>query len=487
MSTLAATDLEAHIKNAMTHHRQGQLAQARAMYSDILAMQPEHPQVIHLMGVLALQNKDYGEAIDQIEHAIQLQPQEASYHLNLGVAYKACQHYDASLTCFERAIALAPQLAAAHFNHAVVLHALNRLEEAIASYERAIALEPTQVEYHANLGSSLQVSNRLDAAIHSYDQALALNPHHASTLWNKSLALLLKGSFDEGWTGFESRWQRHNFTSEKRAFTAPLWLGQTSLVDQRILLHGEQGLGDFLQFCRYTSSVAALGAHVILETPASLHALLQNLEGVHELVIAGNPLPEFDYHCPLLSLPLAFKTNEYTVPALPQPLWTRKGTQLPQQRPRIGIVWRGNAQHKNDAHRSMPLEVLLSALPSELSYFSLQKDVTDTEKASMQALPHVHDMSAAMHDFADTAALCEEMDIIISVDTSVAHLSASLNRPTWLLLAHHPDWRWMLQRTDSPWYPSVKLYRQTERQNWQAVCDALTHDLYAFKNSQSSL
>lgn len=490
MPDLATIDLEEHVKDAMTHHRHGRLALAQEKYDHILAMQPHHPQVTHLIGVIALQNQDYDTAIEKISEAIALEPQEASYHLNLGVAYKGIKHNARACACFEQALRYAPDWADAHFNLAVVLHAQQRLEEAIHHYEQAIALDPHNATYRSNLGASLQASNRLDEALVSYDHALALHPHHPTTLWNKSLTLLLQGQYAQGWPLFEARWQRDNFTSAKRALDAPLWLGQTSLANQRILLHGEQGLGDFLQFCRYVSAVAALGAHVILETPACLLTLLSQLEGVGELVTAGQPLPSFDYHCPLMSLPLALNTQAHTIPPVPRGLVTRpvqspRWQALRQHKttPTIGFVWHGNAAQKNDHNRSMPLALMLEAFPPSLTYVSLQKECTAQEKELLRAHTHVHDMSDEIHDFADTAALCQEVDLVISVCTSVAHLSASLQRPTWILLAHHPDWRWELARSDSPWYPSAKLYRQTQRQDWSTVTRLIHQDLLKLQPS----
>jgi tetratricopeptide (TPR) repeat protein len=487
---IATIDLDAHIQIAMTHHRQGQLAQALAMYNELLEMDPHNAQANHLVGLIALQRKAYLQAIEKIEFAITQQPNEATYHLNLGVAFKAIKQHARALNCFQTAIQLAPHLANAHFNLAVVLQATDQLEAALASYQQAIALAPSNASYLSNYGAALQMCNQFDAAIACYDQAMILHPNDHTIRWNKSLALLHQGDFEQGLPMFEARWQRDSFTSAKRSFHAPLWLGQDCLQDKRILLHGEQGLGDFLQFCRYVALVAARGAYVILETPPALAALVQPLQGVSELVIAGKALPSYDYHCPLMSLPLACQTRLDSIPPPAQPLYARPPAPMQwaalanaSQQTKVGFVWHGNAAQKNDRHRSMPLEVLLSALPPGKTYVSLQKDITSQEKQTLANTPHVIDMSDAIHDFADTAALCNEMDLVISVCTSVAHLSATLQRPTWILLAHNADWRWLAQRDDSPWYPSAKLYRQTQRQDWSTVTDAIHQDLLKLQPS----
>lgn len=490
MPAIAPIDLDKHVQIAMAHHRQGQLAQAMAMYNELLKIVPHHAQANHLVGVIALQRKAYPEAIEKIEFAIAQQPNEATYHLNLGVAFKAMKQHSRALNCFERAIQLAPQMADAHFNLGVLLQATDQLEAALASYQQAVILAPSNASYLSNYGSALQMCNQFDAAIACYNQALALQPNDHTTSWNKSLALLHQTNFEQGLPLFESRWLRDTFTSTKRLFDAPLWLGKESLQGKRILLHGEQGLGDFLQFCRYVPLIAARGGHVILETPKALTTLLQPLSGVSEQITTGDPLPKYDLHCPLMSLPLACQTRLDTIPPPAYPLYARPLTseqlvalaKKPNQ-PKVGFVWHGNAAQKNDRSRSMQLETLLSALPLGMTYVSLQKDITADEKKTLDSTPHVIDMSYAIHDFADTAALCQSIDLVISVCTSVAHLSASLQRPTWILLANHADWRWFSARDDSPWYPSVKLYRQSQRQDWSSVTRAIHQDLLKHQHS----
>lgn len=250
------------------------------------------------------------------------------------------------------------------------------------------------------------------------------------------------------------------------------------------MLHSEQGFGDTLQFCRYARLVAALGARVLMEVPKPLMHLLQGLEGISELVEKGTTLPTFDYHCPLLSLPLAFKTSLDTIPGNQAYLssdrikvadWERKlGVKT---KPRVGIVWSGSIGHKNDASRSLLLSEFIAQLPPDFEYVSLKKEVRDVDKATLQANPHIKHFGSELNDFADTAALCALMDIVVSVDTSVAHLSGALGRPTWILLPYVPDWRWLLDRTDSPWYSSVKLYRLEKINDWHGVLQSVKSNL----------
>jgi ADP-heptose:LPS heptosyltransferase len=258
------------------------------------------------------------------------------------------------------------------------------------------------------------------------------------------------------------------------------------LQGKTVLLYSEQGLGDTIQFCRYAKLVSELGARVIMEVPGSLKQLMQELEGVDVLIGNGEKSVEFDYHCPFLSLPLAFKTTIETIPSLTPYLFANQKSvkvwsdQLgTKAKPRVGLVWSGNSLHKKDANRSLTLAELLPYLPTHIDYVCLQKELREIDKALLAQQPHIQWFGDALVDFSDTAALCELMDVIISVDTSVAHLAGSLGKTTWVLLPFSPDWRWLLDRLDSPWYPSAQLYRQEAIGNWQGPLEKVKTDLMA--------
>ena len=329
---------------------------------------------------------------------------------------------------------------------------------------------------------------RFDEAIAHFDKALSLKPDYAEASWNKGLILLLQGDFENGLVLYESRWDFEKISAivGRRLFEKPIWLGAESLNGKTILLYGEQGLGDFIQFCRYAKSVANLGAKVILETPGELASFMENLEGVSQLIIQGEELPFFDYQCPLLSLPLAFKTNLNSIPGTFAYInldnhsnkimeWKSKlGSKL---KPRVGLVWSGNPNHKNDHNRSLLLENILPYLPNHLEYICLQKEVREVDKLTLDSNSHILNFTSQLNDFLDTAALINNLDLVISVDTSVAHLSGALGRKTLVLLPAVPDWRWLLDREDSPWYPSMKLYRQNSFGDWNGVLDRVKSDL----------
>lgn len=358
--------------------------------------------------------------------------------------------------------------------------------DALSWIDKALAVHEASAAAHSNRGHALNDLRQHAAALTSYDRAIALRPDFAAAHWNQGLCYLQLGDFGKGWPKHEWRWQNEATSAfrEKRNFSVPLWLGKESLQGKTILLHAEQGLGDTIQFCRYAPLVRDLGARVVLEVQPPLMGLLSTLDGVSQLMARGDSPPAVDFHCPLLSLPLALKTGLASVP-LPEgylradparvAVWRdRLGART---RPRVGLVWSGSAAHKKDRFRSIPFPVLMSFLPEGCQYISLQKELRPADAQALPAWPGLLQVHDLLTDFTETAALCEVLDIVISVDTSVAHLAAALGKPTWLLLPRASEWRWMLDRTDSPWYASMKLYRQPNPGDWVSVMNQVRADL----------
>ena len=347
---------------------------------------------------------------------------------------------------------------------------------------------PNFAAWHSNLGNVLEGLHRLEEALASYDRAIALEPDFIDANYNHGRNLLRQGNFAQGWEKFEYRWKSPILAKNvciPRNFLRPLWLGNESLHGKTILLHAEQGLGDTLQFCRYIACVVATGARVIVEVPEPLIYLLHaSIAGVAHWYAKGVELPDFDYHCPLLSLPLAFHTRLGTIPAqIPYLCADANKVQHWQlllggkTKPRIGLAWSGRPEHQNDHNRSLRLADLIAYLPAQFDYVCLQKEVRDVDKFTLQTTPQIRSFCDALTDFTDTAALIQNMDLIISVDTSIAHLAGALGKPLWLLLLWVPDWRWMLDRTDSPWYPSARLFRQPARGDWAQVLQQIGEEL----------
>jgi tetratricopeptide (TPR) repeat protein len=473
------------------------------------------------------------EALASADRALALKPDFIDALNNRGNALAGLGQAQAALACFDRALALRDDFAPAWNNRACVLRDLARPLEAIASCERAIALDPGYADAWSNRGNALSDLNRpQDAqacyqralelapdnpdtwsnygltlvdlnrhadALDCYDRALALAPEAAEPHWNKALCLLQLGRLAEGWREYEWRWQRQRIRPSLRQFDRPLWLGDFSVAGKTILLHAEQGLGDTLQFCRYAQDLAQLGAKVLLEVPAELLRLLRGLPGVTQLIEQGAPLPPFDCHCPLLSVPLACATDLSTIPARipylqadPASIAQWSARVAAYVRPgalKVGLVWAGGQRahvaelRKNDARRSMRLAQFrpLFDLP-HLQYFSLQmgEPARQLEAVNQALAPgqRIVDLTGEIVDFADTAALVTQLDLVVSVDTSTAHLAGALGRPVYILNRFDTCWRWMLEREDTPWYPSARLFRQPTLGDWDSVLVRL-HDTLA--------
>ena len=460
--------------------------EAVASYDRAIALKPDYAQAHYNRGIALKDLKRFDEAMASFDRAIAIKPDFAAAHTNRGVTLQDLDRVDEALAAHDRAIALRTDDAEAYCNRGVALQSLKRLDEAVASYDQAIALKPDFAQAYSNRGNALQDLMRLDEAMASYDRAIAIQPDYAKAYLDKSLGLLLLGDFDRGWKMYEWRWKAEKIAGRTEHFPQTPWLGAEPIRGKTILLHAEQGLGDSIQFCRYAKLVSGLGANVLLEAPKTLIGLFEGLEGVGDLVEMGKPLPAFDFHCPLLSLPLAFKTAIETIPTPDAYLASNPekkkawSEQLGEKiKPRIGLVWSGSTTHKNDRNRSLTLENLMMHLPGNCEYVSLQTEVREGDKKALHG-SGIKDYGGKIEDFSDTAALCDLMDLVVSVDTSVAHLAGALGKTTWVLLPYVPDWRWLLDREDSPWYRSVKLYRQPQYGHWEPVLRRIAMELPIF-------
>jgi Tetratricopeptide repeat/Glycosyltransferase family 9 (heptosyltransferase) len=354
----------------------------------------------------------------------------------------------------------------------------------LAGYDRLISIEPTMADAYSNRGAALAALNRWEEALTNFDQAISLRPDHAEAHLGRAILWLLHGDFARGWAEYEWRWQTSHGRSlqENRSFSQPRWFGAEDIAGKTILLYSETGLGDSLQFCRFAKAVRDLGATVLLQVQAPLLELLSQLDGVSLVVADTATPPPFDLHCPLLSLPLALKIQLATIPsgrylAAPPLKVAAWKTQIGgSAKPRIGLVWRGDPRNPDDRKRSVSLAELLPHLPAGFQYWSLQKELTESERALAAAFAGEFKLGKDMN-FVETAALCECLDLVISVDTSIAHLSAALGQQTWILVPHNPDCRWLLDRADSPWYSSVKLYRQGATHGWNDVLAEVAENL----------
>jgi Tfp pilus assembly protein PilF len=506
------------IKQALALHQQGRLDEADRVYGAILAEEPDRLDALHLLGLLRHQQARNVEALRLIGAVLQAIPRSVDVLNSHGLVLGALGRHDEALARFDEALALQSNHMNALNNRANTLAQLKRYEEAFAAYEcllaekpdhlgalnecgglntrlgraeaalacydRALAITPL-AELHVNKGTALRAMNRDREALASFAAAAALKPECAEAHWNASLVRLRHGDFETGWRDYEWRWRKADWVDRRRSFPVPLWLGEEPIEGKSILLHAEQGFGDTIQFLRYVPLVARRGASVILECQPELQQLLRNVEGAMRVVCRGDPLPNFDLHCPLLSLPLAFATRFETVPnAIPYIEAPRLALQkwVPRleaiARPRVGVVWAGSSVHPNDHNRSVALRKLVPLLSLDLVRFvSLQKSVAVDDMTVLPQSPNVLHVGDELDDFADTAAVVAMLDLVIAVDTSVAHLAGAMGKAVALLLPFSPDWRWLLDRTDSPWYPTIRLFRQTAIGDWDAPLERLREEL----------
>jgi Flp pilus assembly protein TadD len=479
-------DRDALLRQGCIAGQRHEFAEAAALFANAAEIDPTCG-VAYLNRAFALRElRDWTGALASIDRAIAIAPDCADAHFCRGDILKDLKHWEEALASFGRAFALAPRHVEALCNQGNSLRELQRWVEALEVYDRAIALKPDYATVHMNRATVLRELNRFEDALAGYDCAISLEPGYASAYVNRGILRLSRGQFEQGWSDYEWRWEdtAGSAFKERRQFREPRWRGQEDIAGKTLLLYGEQGYGDTLQFCRYVTLLAQMHARVILEVPSKLVTLLADLEGVSRIVARGSALPAFDCHCPLMSVPLALKTTLHTIPDAGKYLCGDAGKVAHWQEalrgrslPKIGLAWSGNPLHVSDRHRSIGLGQLMQGLPRGFEYISLQSDVRATDAPTLASTPHLSDFGTALHDFSDTAALCECLDLVISVDTSIAHLSGALRKPTWVLLAATPDWRWLCDRSDSPWYPSVTLYRQDARRSWACVLERVAADL----------
>ena len=467
--------VEAHCNRGNTLRELKRYDEALVAYDRALASRPNLVEALSNRGITLAGLKRHDEALVDLGRSLALRPGDPELLTKRGVILDEMKRHDEALADYDQALAANPNDADAIYNRGNALHDLKRFADALASYDRLQLIRPLNAEMLSNRGKILKELDRYDEALDCSAQALALQPDNVVAHCNEASMRLLRGDFARGFSEYEWRWKKADMAPNRRVFPQPLWLGEDDIAGKTILLHTEQGFGDTIQFCRYASLVAARGARVILEVEKPLYPLMGGLAGPSEVIVKGEPLPDFDAHCPLLSLPLALGTRVKTVPSdapyfsVPPEKSAEWNTRLgPKTRPRIGIAWAGNAKHERDGDRSIGLRNFLRLLDCEGTYVSLHKDLgaDDVPVVKERGILHFGDV---LGDYSDTAALISQLDLVISVDTSVAHLAGALAKPVWVLVTYVPDWRWMLGRDDNPWYPTARLFRQSATREWGSV------------------
>jgi tetratricopeptide (TPR) repeat protein len=496
--SLNADWVDAHFNLGVVYQARGEFDLADLSYQEVIRINPLYGQAHYNMGVLNHARGRYHQAIECYRRILESTPNHTQSILNQGVAFNELGNLVAALSCFDRVIELDSRSSEGFFNRALVLKQSGDLQGALSAYDTALSIRTNFPEAWLNKGVVMMEMRLVPEAISCYDQAISQSAELHEALENKGAALLTLGRYVLGWELYESRWHRKRGAGVRRDFGSPPWVGSESLEGKTILLWAEQGLGDTLQFCRYVKDVAKLGARVFLQVQDPLVRLLQGIEGVSRIFSQGSQVPSVDFHCSLMSLPRAFKTTIETIPHSTRYIQPETAAVLRWQerlgervRPRVGLVWSGGFRPdqrelwKVNERRNIPLKMFEAFGDLPFDYVSLQKgQFAESELSTLIANrwrgPAMVNLSDQMTDFAETAALIEELDLVISVDTSTAHLAGAMGKPTWILNRFDSCWRWMMDRADSPWYPSARLYRQIVPGGWIEMLERVRQDLAGF-------
>lgn len=509
-SVASCTDTKTKIEQATALNSQNEPEKAYEIYKDILGENPRHTDALLGIGLILEKQQQFDIAIQFLSKAFESNPGKTQAPLMRGRIFRRQsmfedaisdftevirQHpdnfealvargitfgqtgkFNQAIDDFSLAIKLNPDCAKAFYNRGVVYEKLHDFEAAIEDYSIAIKLKPDDHKAFNNRGVARRETKCFDAALQDFDKCVKINPHFAEGHYNKSLILLSVGSFEEGFKLFEHRWKTAHFHSQIRNFRQPLWLGKEDLTGKTILLHSEQGLGDSIQYCRYLSFFRQTGCKVLLEIEDSLHSLMHAFLPQNQIYSKGKQLDKFDYHCPLMSLPLALnKISPFTPMQTPyieisektEFAWLKKLGK--KTKPRVGICWQGNRSHHRDSLRSIPLDILSPFLHDRVDWICLQQNLSTHENFIISSIPNFFNYSSELDNFHETGGLLKCLDAVISVDTSVAHLAGALAIPLQLLLCYVPDARWQLAGKSSRWYSSATLHRQEKRDCWQSA------------------
>jgi tetratricopeptide (TPR) repeat protein len=457
--------------------------EAMATLDQALSLAPDSFDTINIRGHVLLKLNRAGDAVAAFERVLMLEPRFLGARANLGNALAQLGRFDEALAQYDALLAVHPTHPEVLLNRGSALASLGRLDEAIAAFDRALSLRADYAKARIGRGAALAALNRHQEAVQEFETVLAVDKNSADAQHNMAMSLLTLGDYARGLPKYEARWLRTGMP-RRRSLGKALWLGEYPLGRKTILVHAEQGLGDTIQFARYVPQLARSGAKVVLEVQRPLAALLSRLDGVAGVVAQGDVLPAYDVHCPAGSLPLALRTELSTIPANVPYLtanesrvaaWRERLGSLPS--PRIAVAWSGSADHANDRNRSVVFERFASMLAGQGSFVSIQRDLRAGDADPLARALNVTHVGDALADFEGTAAVLALVDLLISVDTSVVHLAGAMGRPVWVLVPFQPDWRWLLGREATPWYPTARLFRQPRPGDWESVIGTVRDEL----------
>jgi len=456
---------------------QQQVDNAIVAYQNALKLNSRHRNACHNLGNAYLEKENYQQALACYQNALAIHecPETLS---NIGVALVGLNRIEEAITYHRKAIQADPNFSKAYSNLGLALSQINQLAEAEDYYHKALAIEPENAEFYSNLGVNYKDQGKVDEALNCFKKSLDIDPNSSKAQFNEAISLLIKGDFNNGWQKYESRFGLKERLHTDHHFNQPVWQGE-NFSNKTLFVYVEQGLGDTIQFMRYLPQVVERGGQVIFECQLELIPLLEEQRHlkIDQIIARGSPPPYFDYHVAIMSLPRIFNTTLESIPSKRAYIVPPKKNLdcVPKNdRKKVGLVWAGGKQHKNDRNRSIPLSYLESLFASKyVNFYSLQYECYD----EIQKYNNAFDLSAYISDFSDTAAIINELDLVISVDTSVAHLSGAMGKPTWILLPFAPDFRWLLDREDNPWYDSVRLFRQPDIGDWKSVIGRINDEL----------
>lgn len=483
------------IAKAKVLMERGKRQQAVAIYRDVLGRDPGNLDALYGLGVAEALAGDHDAAIEYFERVVATKPGDVQTLLALAVSLQTVHRFEDALARLDELLGVDPDSVPAYIRRALCCVDIGRFDEVLAAAAQVLRVQPGHGAALALRAIALDDLHRFDEAMASFEAAdAAFEADSTKTTeleanrWNKSLFCLRMGRYQEGWDLYDYRRSVMKWKLDPSIRAREEWNGTQDLRGKSIIIVGEQGLGDQIQFARYLPQIKAKGGAVILHVPPPLGGLMRTLEGVDEVVENGQVTPEAEYWTALLSLPRILGTTVETIPAPARYLaadpakveaWAR--TLGPRKSKRVGLVWTGNLRYQNDTNRSTRLRKVIERLPEGLEFISLQKELRPIDGPVLEEFGRIRYFGDKLGDFTDTAALCELVDVVVSVDTSVAHLAAALGRPTWIMLPYHSDWRWLLDRTDSPWYPSVRLFRQGQDRSWEPVLEAIGEALKGLK------
>lgn len=487
--------VEALLQRAFQDHGAGRLNEAAQGYNQVLKLSPGHADALHLLGLVMRAAGRIDDAVRLIEQAVAARPHWPDAFYNLGNALAALGRAPDAIKAYNTAIEQQPENPLFHYNLGNLKRATNDYKGAVLAFRRAVEADPNHMQSWHNLANVLRETGENRLAINIYRKVLSLDPDLAEAHYNLGLALMSVGELVQGFREYEWRWKVASFPSPRRNYDQPLWKGEL-LKGKTLLVHAEQGMGDTLQFCRYVPLLQRFGGRVLFGCAAPQMGLLSRLPGVSNVIDAdGQSLARFDYHVPLLSLPRIFGTKVETIPAAvpyltPDPQLLAKWRKIiGKQGLKIGLNWAGNPKHGNDVNRSMALRDLL-AMPMApgVRFFSLQKDEAAGQLHQLGLTDTVPDLGAQINDFDELAAAISALDLVITVDSAPAHMAGALGKPVWVFLPTSSDWRWMEKIDRSPWYPTMRLFRQDRQGSWaEPVQRAAAQMMHVARNGLSTL